>query len=39
MPVEGGAQLIVLKDWMDGASYMYFDGISTTFGYSPNIEK
>ena len=34
-----GAELIVLKDWLDGSSYMYFDGISTCFGYSPKIEK
>lgn len=34
-----GADLIVLKDWMDGSPYMYFDGISTRAGYSPKMEK
>lgn len=39
MTLPGGARLIVLKDWMDSSNYMYFDGISTFFGYSPKIEK
>ncbi|MGM9737563.1 MAG: UDP-2,3-diacylglucosamine diphosphatase [Candidatus Cryptobacteroides sp.] len=39
MKTDSGAELIVLKDWMDGAHYMYFDGSSIRFGYSPNIEK
>ena len=39
MKLPQGSELMVLKDWMDGSSYMYFDGISTFVGYSPNIEK
>lgn len=39
MKLPSGQKLIILKDWMDGSPYMYFDGISTTFGYSPKIEK
>lgn len=39
MPVAGGGELVILKDWMNGSSYMYFDGISMRFGYSPKIEK
>ena len=39
MRMESGAELVVLKDWMDGAHYMYFDGSSMRFGYSPNMEK
>lgn len=39
MKMPGGPELIVLKDWMDGSSYMYFDGTSTFVGYSPNNEK
>ena len=33
-PVEGGAQLRVMKDWFEGSSYLYFDGILTTGGSS-----
>lgn len=40
MRLSSGAELIVLKDWMDGGSpYIYFDGISVFFGYSPKTEK
>lgn len=39
MPVSGGGELVILKDWMNGSSYMYFDGISMRFGYSPKMEK
>lgn len=33
-PVEGGAQLRVMKDWFEGSYYLYFDGILTTGGSS-----
>ncbi len=40
MSLPGGPELIILKDWMDGGQpYLYFDGNSTFFGYSPNMEK
>lgn len=40
MKLPGGSKMIVLKDWMDGGQpYLYFDGISMFFGYSPKIEK
>lgn len=33
-----GAEFHVLKDWMSGADYLYFDGNLTTGGYSQNME-
>lgn len=38
MRTPEGADLIILKDWMDSSPYMYFDGISTTGGYFQNKE-
>lgn len=37
--MDSGAELFVMKDWMDGSSYLYFDGNSMRAGYSPKIEK
>lgn len=28
-----GARLLVLRDWMEGPDYLYFDGITTGFGH------
>ena len=40
MKLRSGAELYVLKDWMDGGQpHLYFDGISIRFGYSPKMEK
>lgn len=40
MKLSTGAELIVLKDWMSGGEpYIYFDGMSMRFGYSPKMEK
>ena len=39
MRTPGGADLIVLKDWMDSSPYLYFDGISTIGGYFQKREK
>ena len=40
MKLRSGAELYVLKDWMDGGQpHLYFDGSSMRFGYSPNMEK
>lgn len=39
MTLPTGAELIVLKDWIDGSPYLYFDGISTVGGYCQNSEK
>lgn len=39
MKLPSGASLYVLKDWMDGVSYLYFDGISTFGGSFQNSEK
>jgi len=33
-----GSRLMILKDWMDSSSYLYFDGISVFLGYVKNIE-
>ena len=33
-----GARLLILKDWMDGGSYLRFSGVSGIVGYFPNIE-
>ena len=37
--LPSGARLLVLKDWIDGPDYLYFDGISTASGHSMKIEK
>ena len=39
MPLPSGARLMVLDDWLDGSSYIYFDGISGSIGYCQNSEK
>ena len=39
MPLPSGARLMVLDDWLDGSSYIYFDGISGSVGYCQNNEK
>ena len=37
--MPSGASLYILKDWLDGESYLYFDGISTLGGSVQNSEK
>ena len=39
MPLPSGARLMVLDDWLDGSSYIYFDGISGSIGYCQTSEK
>lgn len=39
MELPSGAELIILKDWMDESPYLYFDGISTFGGHSQKSEK
>ena len=39
LKLPSGASLYLLKDWMNGVSYMYFDGISTIGGSFQNSEK
>lgn len=39
MHLPSGARLMVLDDWLDGSSYIYFDGISGSIGYCQNSEK
>jgi UDP-2,3-diacylglucosamine hydrolase len=39
MKLPSGASLYILKDWMQGAPYLYFDGISTFGGSFQNREK
>ena len=39
LKLPSGASLYLLKDWMDGVSYMYFDGISTIGGSFQKSEK
>lgn len=39
MLLPSGAEFHVLKDWIDGSPYLYFDGISVTGGSSQNREK
>lgn len=34
-----GARFLIMKDWMDGSSYLRFSGVSGIEGYSPKIEK
>lgn len=36
--LPSGAELFVLKDWMEGSPYRYFDGISTVGGHFQNKE-
>ena len=38
LPLDTGARLVVLKDWIGASPYLYFDGISGTLGYSQNRE-
>lgn len=38
MTLPSGAELIVLKDWIDGSPYLYFDGISMVGGYCQKSE-
>ena len=35
---DGPARMYVLKDWFEGSSYLYFDGMLTWGGSSKNIE-
>lgn len=39
MKLPSGASLYLLKDWIKGSSYLYFDGISTFGGSFEKIEK
>jgi len=39
MQLEGGSRLLLLEDWKNGSSYLYFDGKSLCSGHSRNIEK
>ena len=39
MVLPSGASLYLLKYWIDGSPYLYFDGISMTGGSFPNKEK
>lgn len=39
MKLPSGASLYLLKDWIDGVSYLYFDGISTLGGSFQKSEK
>lgn len=34
-----GSRMLILKDWLDGPSYSYFDGMNVRFGASMNMEK
>lgn len=38
MALPSGAELIVLKDWLGGSPYLYFDGISISGGYCQKSE-
>ena len=38
MALPSGARLIVMKDWMEGGQYWYFDGISVGVGHSMKTE-
>ena len=38
LTLPSGARLIVMKDWMDGGQYWYFDGILVGVGHSMNTE-
>lgn len=37
--LPSGARLLLLKDWFDGSSCIYFDGMTVRFGISMNTEK
>ena len=39
LELPSGASLYLLKDWIEGSPYMYFDGISITGGSFQNSEK
>lgn len=39
MKLSSGASLYLLKDWMEGSPYMYFDGMLTVGGSFQNNEK
>ena len=39
MKLPSGASLYLLKDWMEGSPYMYFDGMLTVGGSFQNNEK
>lgn len=39
LTLPSGARLMLLDDWMDASSYLYFDGISVLGGQVPNTEK
>lgn len=34
-----GARMVLLKDWLDGSPYSYFDGMNVCFGISMKMEK
>ena len=38
MALPSGTRLIVMKDWMEGGQYWYFDGISVGVGHSMKTE-
>ena len=38
MKLPSGARLLVMKDWMDQCTFVYFDGISVLTGHSMNTE-
>lgn len=38
MKLSSGAEMFILKDWMNSSPYLYFDGISITGGYCQNNE-
>ena len=37
--LPSGSRLLVMKDWFDGVSYSYLDGMTVRFGISMNTEK
>lgn len=39
MNLPSGASLNILKDWIKGSPYLYFDGISVIGGSFPNIDR
>ena len=39
LPLPSGARLMILKDWMEGDSYLYFSGIDGWGGSFQNMEK
>ena len=39
MTLPSGSRLLMLKDWMDGSPYFFFDGSTGTLGYSPNRDQ